>query len=386
MQKIKIAMIDRKFRLYRNSLVKALYDAGIDVTVIAPYNREDSKIVKNVKWLKQLRGPYRYLRIKPLRIIHNSLIVSSNIIERDRFIRNFRPSIIHMQGVSFPPFELLLGKRFKIPKVLTVHNVIPHEEDMYNYRGIVRRLYEKKGFNAFVVHSEMCKKILCSYYPSISDKIFIIPHGCSMVKNMRKQEARSKLGLPVDIYPLILFFGGIRKYKGLTYLLRSLSSVEKDFPNVRLVIAGKLMYDNIERYLKVINEENLTKKVILRVGYVPETVADLYFQSADLLVLPYTNFTSQSGVLMRAYSNQRPVVVTDTGAMGETVRKDATGTVVRPRSVKHLADGILEILSEEKIRENAKRNMSLLVHEKYNWSQIAKKTITLYNKLLFRRV
>ena len=142
------------------------------------------------------------------------------------------------------------------------------------------------------------------------------------------------------------------------------------------------MYDNFARYKKLINEEGLAEKVIIRNGYIPEDDADLYFQSADLMTLPYTNFTSQSGVLMRAYSNQTPVVVTDTGAMGEIVRKDATGNVVSPNSVKDLTDGILRILSDKKMKENAKRNMQLLVKTKYNWQKIAEDTIALYKKLL----
>ncbi|MCK4596337.1 glycosyltransferase family 4 protein [candidate division WOR-3 bacterium] len=382
MQKIKIAMIDRDFPHYRNSLVKALYNTGIDITVIAPYNSEDSNLFKKRKWLKPIGLTRGFFKIKPFRILHKPFIISSNILVRDRFIKSLKPSIIHMQGVSFPLFEFFLQRKFDIPKIVTVHNVVPHDESFYNYRGILRRVYQRKGFNAFIVHSEMCKKILYSYCPSITHRIFIIPFGCNKVKIIPKNEARTKLSLPLDVYPLILFFGYIRKYKGLMYLIKSLSYVYKEFPDVKLVIAGREMYDNFSRYKKLINEEGLTKRVIIRNGYIPEDDAGLYFQSADLMALPYTNFTSQSGVLMRAYSNQTPVVVTDTGAMGEIVRKDATGTVVSPNSVKDLTDGILRILSDKKMQENAKRNMQLLVRTKYNWQKIAEDTIALYKKLL----
>lgn len=382
MQKIKIAMIDRDFRLYRNSLVKALYDAGIDVTVIAPYNSEDINLIKNSKWLKPITLPYHYLNIKPFRLLYKSLVISNNILARDGFIKKLNPSIIHMQGISFPLFEFFLERKFDIPKIVTVHNIVPHEESFYNYLKILKKVYQKKGFNAFIVHSETCKNILCYYCLTNCNRVFVIPHGCSEVKITKKNEARSKLGLPLYVYPLILFFGYIRKYKGLMYLIKSLSYVQKDFPDVKLVIAGREMYDNFSRYKKLINEEGLAEKVIIRNDYIPEDDADLYFQSADLMALPYTNFTSQSGVLMRAYSNQTPVVVTDTGAMGEIVRKDATGNVVSPNSVKDLTDGILRILSDKKMQENAKRNMQLLVRTKYNWQKIAEDTISLYKKLL----
>lgn len=381
MPKIKIVMIDDSYRRYRNGLVNALLSSGIEVTVIAPYNTEDTNIIKNVKWLKPLRGNATYLNIKPLRIIHHSVIVSNNILARNRFIRKLKPSIIHMQGISFPLFELFLGKRFNIPRVLTVHNVIPHDKSMYNLAKIQKKAYQKCRFDAFIVHSEMCKKILCSYYPFISDRIFVIPHGCREIKTITKYEARLKLHLPVELYPLILFFGSIRKYKGLSYLIQSLSNIEKHFSDVKLVIAGRVLYDKLEKYMRVINEENLTNRIILRIGHVPEEKVDLYFQAADLLVLPYTSFTSQSGVLMKAYSNQCPVVVTNTGAMGEAVSNDAIGMVVHPSSVKDLTNGIMKMLSSKQMQKNARKNMLLLAQTKYNWDTIAKETINLYNKL-----
>ncbi|MCK4256674.1 glycosyltransferase family 4 protein, partial [candidate division WOR-3 bacterium] len=350
MQKIKIAMIDRDFPHYRKSLVRALYNTGIDITVIAPYNNEDPNYIKKGKCLKPITLPYSYPNIKPLRLLYKSLVISNNILARDGFIKKLKPSIIHMQGVSFPLFELFLGKKLDIPKIMTVHNVIPHDESLYNYRGIMKRLYQEKGFNAFIVHSEMCKKILHSYFPSIAHRTFIIPFGCNKAKIIPGNEARTKLSLPLDVYPLILFFGYIRKYKGLMYLIKSLSYVQTEFPDVKLVIAGREMYDNFARYKKQINEEGLTNKVIIRNDYIPEEDVDLYFQASDLLVLPYTSFTSQSAVLMRAYSNQTPVVVTDTGAMGEIVRKDATGTVVSPNSVEDLVKGIIRILSDKKMQ------------------------------------
>jgi len=104
MPKIKIVMIDDSYRRYRNDLVNALLSSGIEVTVIALYNTEDTNIIKNVKWLKPLRGNATYLNIKPLRIIHHSVIVSNNILARNRFIRKLKPYIIHLELISFPLF------------------------------------------------------------------------------------------------------------------------------------------------------------------------------------------------------------------------------------------------------------------------------------------
>lgn len=386
MQKIKVAMVDDRYRMYRNDLVKALDKTSVSITVISPYNDKDSGIIRGGKWLTPISKYKSYLRVRPLRVLSYFLIRENNILLRDKFIDELKPTVIHMQGISFPLLELLVGKAFDIPKVITVHNIFPHEKslyNLYNYPQVVKKAYDKMGFNAFVVHSEILRKRLCSFYPPSCQRINVIPHGCNgEVKIVKKKEARNALNLSKDIYPLILFLGGIRRYKGLKYLINALPHLFKDYPKGKLIIAGRPMYEKFSRYNMIIRKMKLEDKIILRIGYIPEEEANFYFQAADLTVLPYTRFTAQSGVLLRAYANQCPVVVTDVGAMGELVREDSTGIVVPPESSKALEGGILEILSDRVMQEKVKRNMKAAVQEKYNWEKIAEETVALYNQVL----
>ena len=379
---MKILMIDDSYRLYRNSLIKALSYRGLEVNAIIPCNNEDAQITKNIKWLNPISKGNSWLKLKPIKIIHHSHMVAQNILLRDRLIKSACPSLIHMQGISYPLFEMLFGQQIEVPTIVTVHNVIAHDLFLYNLPRILKRIYEKKRFSAFIVHSEQCKQMFCDYFSSLADRVFIIPCGCNEPKSMEKKKARSEINLPIEGYPLILFFGKIRKYKGLQYLIKSLAQITSYFPETQLVVAGKAFHDKFESYLKIIRTENMQRRIIQRIGYIPEEEADMYFQAADLVVLPYTRFTSQSAVLMKAYSNQCPVVVTDTGAIGETVSKDCTGVVVPPSSTKHLADGILRILSDREMQKKAKANMLHLVQMEYNWNKIAAKTITLYKRIL----
>lgn len=388
MQELKLVIVDTSYRQYRNDLVNALLNLGIDVTVVAPYNREDLDILDNVRWLNPITGNinYSFLKIKLFRLMHHSIIVTNNIIERDKVVYNLNPSIIHMQGISFPLFELFLARKFTIPKILTVHNIIPHEKFIYNSQYFLKKAYKLKGFDSFIVHSALSKRILSSFYPPITNKIFVIPHGCSKKKLISKGEARVELNLPVNLHPLILFFGNIRRYKGLSYLIKSLSYVKNHFSDVKLVIAGKVLYDKFDRYLKIIENKHLKEKIILRIGHIPEDEVDLYFQAADLLVLPYTDFTAQSGVLLRAYANQCPVVVTDVGAMGETVKNDNSGILVSPRDINSLSQGIVKILKDKNMQERIKEIMLSLVQKKYNWQKVAQQTINLYYKILHKKL
>jgi glycosyltransferase involved in cell wall biosynthesis len=64
------------------------------------------------------------------------------------------------------------------------------------------------------------------------------------------------------------------------------------------------------------------------------------------MVLPYTSFASQSAVLQDAYAHRLPVVVSDVGALGETIREDRTGWVVDPGDADELAAAMLAALRD----------------------------------------
>src|SRR5205085_173798 len=84
------------------------------------------------------------------------------------------------------------------------------------------------------------------------------------------------------------------------------------------------------------------------------------FRQASVVVLPYTSFASQSGVLHDAYAQGRPVIVTDVGALGETVREDGTGVVIPSGDAATLAQSIERILSDStRLAQYAERTLAI---------------------------
>lgn len=72
-----------------------------------------------------------------------------------------------------------------------------------------------------------------------------------------------------------------------------------------------------------------------------EPAGDQLFREAWGVVLPYETFSSQSGGLHDASGHGRPVVVTDVGALGATVRHDGTGAVVTVDDAEALAAALV---------------------------------------------
>jgi glycosyltransferase involved in cell wall biosynthesis len=76
------------------------------------------------------------------------------------------------------------------------------------------------------------------------------------------------------------------------------------------------------------------------------------------VVLPYTSFASQSAVLQDAYAHHVPLIVSDVGALGETVHEDRSGWVVAPGDVSGLAATLLEAIVDRGARDAASEAMA----------------------------
>jgi glycosyltransferase involved in cell wall biosynthesis len=147
----------------------------------------------------------------------------------------------------------------------------------------------------------------------------------------------------------VLFFGTLRRNKGIDVLLDAIRQL-RALPDVRFRIAGRGAPE-VEKSL--LSAARLDRRIEAELGVISDERKYELFRSATLVVLPYTSFTSQSGVLGDAYAHRVPVVATDVGALGATVQKDRSGWVVPPRDATALAIALEEALSDTDGRRSA---------------------------------
>ncbi|MDZ7623148.1 MAG: glycosyltransferase [Ignavibacteriaceae bacterium] len=129
---------------------------------------------------------------------------------------------------------------------------------------------------------------------------------------------------------VLLFFGYVRKYKGLDILIEAFPKILSDNPNARLLIVGEF-YDDPKEYFELIKKLKIEDKVKVINQFVPNEDVAKYYQAADIVILPYRSAT-QSGILNVAYGFYKPVIVTDVGGLAEFVDEGKTGFVVKPNS------------------------------------------------------
>lgn len=221
----------------------------------------------------------------------------------------------------------LLARRTRL--VTTVHDVVPHHTRLPDVaqRQLLAQLYRACG--TIVVHHEDVGDELVERFNVATDRVHVVPHW---VSPFRAADDRRVLAP----HPTVLCFGTFRQNKGIPVLLDAIRRLGVESP-IRFHIAGRGDTD-LERAVLAAAESmsNLTAEV----GWItPERKAEL-FRAADLTVLPYTAFSSQSGVLHDAFGNHLPAIVSDVGALRTSVERTGAGWSVPPGSSAALAAAI----------------------------------------------
>jgi glycosyltransferase involved in cell wall biosynthesis len=296
-----------------------------------------------------------------------------------------RPDVVHFQSVSrgrdLPLVRLL--RRLGFRTVYTAHDLLPHDSSHPAEREALARVY--RSVDRLIVHARSNREEMVSEFGADPAKIQLVAHGSYEFLlpegRIARAEARRRLGLPAA-GQIVLFFGLIKRYKGLEYLIEAFRLVERRVPDAKLAIVGGLFSDadGYGYYRDLLDQVSREKNVWSVVDYVPVEKVGLYLLASDVVALPYTR-TYQSGVLLAAYAAGRPVVVTDTGGLPEVVEEGLTGFVVPPRDTDALAGAICRVL-EDPPRAAAMGERALrLAQTAYSWDRIAGETVRLYRSL-----
>ena len=247
------------------------------------------------------------------------------------------------------------------PIILAIcDNILPHEQRPLDLR-LTRYFLDK--VDRFVVMSKSVENDLVSLYPNAKYRFSPHPIYDFFGEEIPKQEARKILGL--DEENIVLFFGVIRKYKGLSLLIRAAQQLKKHLKDFRVIAVGEC-YEGQGTYEKLITDLGVDDVFDLRAFFIPDREVGRYFSAADLVVLPYRSAT-QSGIVTIAYHFNRPVLVTNVGGLPEMVPHNKLGWVVEPNS-DSLARGILDFFQSGS-DDSFTRNFAAY-KQKFSWDRL----------------
>lgn len=236
-----------------------------------------------------------------------------------------------------------IKKKLHIPIIIVAENVISHEG---RWIDLLLTKFALNKADKFLVLSKVVEETVRRLYPSAPLFRSSLPvYDCYQADAMvSRDEAQRRLHLAGK--NVILFFGYIRKYKGLMNLIEAFPAVKKEIPNAHLLIVGEF-YDNERSYRQAIDRLGIQDDVTVVQEYVPNEDVHKYFTAAQVVVLPY-NEATQSGILSIAQSFAVPAIVTNVGGLAELVADGKTGLVVEPHKIDLLSQAIIKYFTEEK--------------------------------------
>ena len=282
-------------------------------------------------------------------------------------LKKMKPDIVYFKyWMPFfaPCYAILafaLRSFLRVPAVFLCDNVIPHEKKVADV-WLTKLALRFPDF--FIVQSESVLSDLRTLRPDA--RVRLVPHPVYEIFPPPVSKAEARRRLEIRDARVILFFGYIRGYKGLRYLLEALPEILRG-ASVRLIVCGEF-YEGRSEALDLIGRLKIEDSVTLHDQFIPNDRVGDYFCAADAVVLPYVSAT-QSGIVQIAYFYDRPVIATTVGGLPEMVRDGRTGYLVPPENPEAIAGAVLRFYRENRTDYFEKNIRS--EKKKYSWDRMA---------------
>lgn len=287
-----------------------------------------------------------------------------------KYIRQFRPDIIHFETFSLRAIGMLLYLRAFKNVCITIHDPVPHSgEDSWKVSLPRTFFFNTKVKKKYLFYSAFAKQQFEEHYKKEAQSK---KTQATMVLQLSPYSFLQKLVAPEEPGKrYILFFGRLSPYKGIDDLLQAMPEVFREFPKEKLIIAGK-------RYPTFAIEDDKVLKtykdnITLIEKHIPNEELAVLIQEAKFIVCPYKDAT-QSGVLMTAFGLNTPVIATNVGSFPEFINNDENGLLVPPNDPALLAEAICfalrndhyktwaQHLKKDEVANQWSRNTEILLH------------------------
>ena len=278
------------------------------------------------------------------------------------------------RGGLFDLFSLLLTRAYGLKILLIVHDIETIDTTAYKF---IKRIVLSHFHNAIVVHNRYSAEKLNEFTDSSLKNMHIIPHG-NYLQLAEHSNTREEALLHFNLDPsqcYLLFFGQIKKTKGLDILLEALHYSKT---NYKLIIAGKLRIEKFDSCQKIIDKYNLQDRVITMLRFIPDNGVNKLFSLCDAVVLPY-KIIYQSGVLLMAMSFGKVAIASDLPPFKEIIQNEKNGLLFKQNNAVDLAEQIDKLMSGKYDAAGIGKEAKKYVKKHFSWSEIAKSYSTILN-------
>lgn len=297
-----------------------------------------------------------------------------------------RPDIdaVHFQEwtpwLAAPLFRRIraLGKRV----FYTAHNIVPHRYPRAVPKSVMNRWIRRACLlcDGLFVHTDLLAAELAQFLNGSTGAatlppIHVVPHGVWTVPDVsRRASIDERLALK-----RLLFFGEIRRNKGLDLLLRALEHLPAGYS---LTVAGEPRerdYFRDEILPLVARARTRGAAIDLRDRFTPEDEVPALFAGHSAVVLPYTpKFVAQSGVVFMALAHDTPVIASEAGGLRELFEEFRIGATFGEATPQALASAVRAVCERGPAGEIAGEIRA--AKQRFSWREAADATLAGYEE------
>jgi len=341
------------------SIFEYLKKQGHDVTLIAGKWNEDLEDPDIIQ-VNLIRKRFLWLPLFNFKVI--------------KYLRKSKFDVIHANSPKAALPVILSGKK----RFITVlHDFIPFETKLTSIpieKNLIKYTAKKSTF--IITVSNMVKKQFNKYLPKINqEKIYTIYNGIEDIFRPFPKEAKhlkEKLNIKG---PVLLYIGRITQYKGVDHLIEAYKIMQKNIPDLNLIIGGKPDYLMEKQY----EQWKSRNPDIHFLGFIPDAIVPHYYSMADAFV-SYSSSSEGFGLtLLESISCGTPVVCSSIPVFQEILQENAI--FVPPNNPKILAREIENLLKNETKRKQLVEKAMKFI-QKYSWDSVGKRLEKVYEKFL----
>jgi glycosyltransferase involved in cell wall biosynthesis len=314
-----------------------------------------------------------------LRMQNNLVIKSCDIINSINGV-----DIIHAHDWLSGVAGIALKNLYRKPLIATMHST-EYGRRIGLHNDLQVSIHEIEGWLCY----EAWRIITCSYYMRDhvswcfhipNNKICVVPNGVDVTKfsfPFDYWQIRNKFALPSE--KIILFVGRLVPEKGLDILIKALPIVLQNGIQAKIVVVGE--GPQKQEYEALANNYGIGNKVFFA-GHLDDWTLRALYQIADVFVVP-SRFEPFGIVALEAMAARCPVIASAVGGLNEIVDHEGTGLKVNPNNPQHFASAITRVIKDYGFRQWITHNAYQKCLWNYNWNEIAKWTIGIYETVLY---
>tara|TARA_B100002052_G_C15857491_1_gene588323 strand:+ start:565 stop:1773 length:1209 start_codon:yes stop_codon:yes gene_type:complete len=279
-----------------------------------------------------------------------------------------------------------LSKFLSIPHIISFHTMgktkrtVNHMEDESDYR-ISQEIDLIKKSDAIIVPSLQERENLEDNYLH-NNNIYTVSPGVDLnqFQKLDKKQSRNKLGIDQNTQ-ILLSVGRLEPLKGYDLLIESLSYVNLENVNFKLIIIGGDDKSNneLERLNRIAKENDVYDKVSF-IGAVDHDILPLYFSAADIFTMPSAYETFGIAAL-EASACGLPVIAPQVGGLKTIVKHGLTGYLTANRCPELLVHYLEILLKNKQLRDvfgiNSRKHAL-----NFSWEKSTQDLINVFEKIL----